>query len=315
MNRFLYLIAFVVPFMILVHVSAKSHNQGSLFPDPPLKYSSYNHTEYTLSPWRGRNVAVLTKSKQLDHTTMERLLAGIDSAYDYYYNMTGKKPENHFTYKGRLLIAEVSSSTCNGAACGWPGSTGIELVNDTFKILYTRVKANYTFDQVVFYELGRNFWYYQPQLGKVHPFSTGFAILNRFLSMEAAGLKGAPFKPDMPFDEFKRSILKDLLDIYLADDTLSWRNTLAINMAPSNPNGWGDADLAAAMLNVINVDAGPNGLRTFWRTLRTLPAAKTDVEAMGNFLCAGKTATGHDYRDLLRDNSLPMPSREACMSK
>jgi hypothetical protein len=303
--------------MFLPSLTIQDHH----FRDPAFKYKSFNKTQYTLFPWPGRNVAVLTKSKQLSHAVMARLIAGIDKVYDYYNNMTGVKPTDYltYTYKGRLSIAEVLT-TC-GTGCGYTGITGVELLSDTFNRLYDQIRRNNALDQVVFYELGRNFWFYEAQLGKVgadhpkpgegRPFGTGFAILNRFLSMEAAGRRGAPFmsshQTELPFEEFKRSILKDLLETYLADNRLSWQNTLALNMAPSNPNCWGAADLAAAMLNVINVDAGPNGLRTFWRTLGTLPAASTDVEAMENFLRAGKAATGHDYRDLSRDNSLPMP--------
>ena len=98
----------------------------------------------------------------------------------------------------------------------------------------------------------------------------------------------------------------DLLDIYMKNHKWTWRNTLAVRIAPPNPDNWGDADLAAAILNVIQRDGGPVAMQTFWQTMGNLPPATTQEEAMMNFLLAAKAATGRDYKGLIRDYSLAL---------
>jgi Pectate lyase superfamily protein len=211
------------------------------------------------------------------------------------------------TLSGTFLPSSITGLPTCGAGCGYLGLSGIELLDTTFDALFDQIRRDRRFDQAVFYEFGRNFWFYDPQLDKVAPFVTGYAILNRFLSMESAALSGAPFRPDLPFGEFKASILDDLFNTYWADERWTWRNTLAIDSAPPNQNKWGGADLAAAILNIIQRDGGFTAMQKFWQTIATLRSASTQEEAMLNFLRAGKAATGKDYRALLRDNSLPFP--------
>jgi serralysin len=286
---------------LLVNVATPS----PAIPGPPFDYRSFDMVTYKLTPWKGKHIALLTKSDTLDRIAMAEILSGLDAAYEYYSQLTARTPKPFHIYEGLSSIAQVPK-TC-GAGCGYLGATGIELLDATFETLYARVKSSGAFDQAVFYEFGRNFWFYGSQLEKVDPLVTGFAILNRFLSMDAALLKGAPFRPGMSYGDFERSILIDLLGEYFADVKWTWRTTLGAGIAPPNPNNWGAADLAAAMMNVVQRDAGSMGMQRFWGSMRDLPVANTQIEAMTNFLKAAKIATGKDYRNLLRDGSLPAP--------
>ena len=188
--------------------------------------------------------------------------------------------------------------TC-GAGCGYLGANGVELASTYFHVLYRGVKNNDQYDQVVFYEFGRNFWSYGDQLGKLDPFVTGFAIVNRFISIDRAGLKGGPFRK-LTYLEFKRSILVDLLNSYLATPELNWQNTLLIGKAPPNPNNWSASDLAAGMFYRIYSDFGWEGYKAFWKAMRQLPKANTPADAVSNFLSAAITATGRDYDFLFK---------------
>jgi len=72
------------------------------------------------------------------------------------------------------------------------GATGIELQTDFFKILYNSVKDFREYDQVIFYEFGRNFWLFHDQLeykGKdaSGAVTTGNAFLCRFWRYMPAG--------------------------------------------------------------------------------------------------------------------------------
>lgn len=290
-------------------LAASQQTEAAFFEDllgaQPFSYTSMKGHVYSLTPWTGKYVALLTKNKDLDPMVMKKLLDALDFAYVYYAQITGKIPTPYLTYANRLSIAEVSD-TC-GAGCGYLGLTGIELLESTFNKLYQDARDRNSYDQAVFYEFGRNFWFYEKQLGKIPALTTGFAISNRFYAMEYARLRGAPFKTGMTFTEFKKSVLSDLLEIYMANDRFTWRNTIAINVAPPNPNNWGGADLVASMLNVIRRDGGPGAMQTFWRTMGELPEAVTREQAINNFLAAAKAASGKDYRPLMKDFSLPSP--------
>jgi serralysin len=294
---------------------------GLVLAGPSYQYKSFDQPAITYSrvPWVGHHVALLTERRDLDHHTMARILTGIDRAYEYYFQLTGRAPSPASIYQHLLAITEVPTSSCGGAACGNPGSTGVELAGSTFDTLYQQVCASNLFDQVVFYELGRNFWFYESQLGIVgrskEPspegvFSKGFAIENRFRSMEAAGVRGAPYNERMNFEEFRYSILETLLDSYLKDSSLNWENTLNEPAAPKNDYGWGGPDFAAAILNMIQRDGGETGMGRFWRKMESLPEANEPIKGMENFLQAAYSATGMDYRCVLRgDHEFTGPPR------
>jgi hypothetical protein len=51
------------------------------------------------------------------------------------------------------------SQTC-GAACSYLGVTGTEIEPPYFQTLYDGIANNDLYDQALFYEFGRNFWFY-----------------------------------------------------------------------------------------------------------------------------------------------------------
>jgi hypothetical protein len=237
---------------------------------------------------------------------MSKILTALDSAWEFYSDVTGREPTPHFELDGRATIAVVQN-TC-GAGCGFLGLTGIEIMPEYFQILYDSVQTADQYDQVLFYEMGRNFWFYGAQLGELGspgpglegPFTTGFAILNRYFSMQAAGVEGAPFR-GQPFEEFNENQFQDLPRIYFADPNLDWRNTLDANVFPGEPFQLGAADLAAALTYRIFEDFGGEIYKDFWRALGTLPRAFTSEDALQNFLTAARETAGIDYSFLFKE--------------
>jgi serralysin len=266
-----------------------------------ISYRSMQGATYDLHAWVGRNVALLTREEALDAPTMDRIVAALDSAFAIYSQITGRAPNalQDTTLNGRDIVAEVPDGKTCGAGCGYLGANGVEVTSTYFQILYQGVKNNNEYDQVVFYEFGRNFWSYGDQLGKLDPFVTEFAIVNRFISIDRAGLKGGPFRK-LPYLEFKRSIVGELLSSYLATSDLNWQNTLLIGKAPPNPNNWSASDLAAGMFYKIYSDFGWEKYKAFWKAMRQLPKANTPDDAVRNFLSAAITATGSDYQLLFK---------------
>lgn len=255
----------------------------------PQVYKNFNGAQLNLFAWGGNHVMLLSRSSNLNRVAMFKWLKAMDTTYGYYKLCTGRDPYiNSPTYiNNRTTIADVPS-TC-GAGCGYLGFTGIEMQNDYFDIEYNAISQHNQFDQVPFYEFGRNFWFYGSQLAyKANdPTTTGFAIYMRFTSMSAAGINGAPFG-SLSFNDFKNSIMQ-LVDKYLADPSLNWANTLGVGKGV--PNNWGASDLFASFCMRLQRDYGGEiFVQNLWKEAGKRPAANTTQDAVDNFFLASCAA-------------------------
>ena len=180
-----------------------------------VSYTGFHGNTYELTPWEGTNVVVLTQSNALDVSTMRNIVENLDGAWDVYEDLTGRSPTPWpaTTLNGLSTIAEVPDGETCGAGCAYLGFTGIEIASTYWNILYDGVMSANEYDQVLFFELGRNFWLYSEQLGAIEPFVTGFAIANRFVSMNEIDVAGGPFG-SLTFDEFKRLATEELFAAY-----------------------------------------------------------------------------------------------------
>jgi serralysin len=273
---------------------------------PTVIYTSQNGRTMTLVPWAGRKVVVLTQAANRDPHIMQTLVGALDSAYRVYEQMTGSDPGPNAqgALNGLDIVAEVpdDNTACGGAACSYLGIFGSEIGETYFNELYDGIRVHGQYDQAMFYELGRTFWFYHDQLGKLDSFVTGFAIANRFISMDRANLEGGPLGK-LPYSDLKKSILVDLLQSYLSDPNFSWRNTLPLDKSVPNEHGWGAADLAGAMIYRIYADFGFRIYQAFWHDLAKQPRAESPDDVIRNFLAAAKLATGKDYGFLFKDTS------------
>ena len=133
--------------------------QGQPLPDP-VAYHSILGDDLTMNVWQGQYISFLTPTTMtgLSNATMATLVGKVDLAYDYYHIATGLNPAPfppNYYINGRDTIAAVDNT--GGAGYSWIGATGIELQTNYFNTLYNGVANNNQYDQVVFYELGRNF--------------------------------------------------------------------------------------------------------------------------------------------------------------
>jgi hypothetical protein len=252
-----------------------------------MTYTSFDGEELVRYAYVGDEIAVLVDSPDYDASVMNEIVATFDRAYDYYFQATGRHPATYFTYQGRATIAQVSS-TC-GAGCGYLGATGIEILDSTWSLLYEGVRDRGEFDQVVFYELGRNFWFYESKIGLVapdpNPIPTGFAVAMRFESMDAAGVDGGPFN-GIDFNVF-RSQVRGLIDEYLADEELNFNNTIRVG---ESPVGWGATDLFASFYLRLADEFGLSFKRNFWKEVGALPDRNSTQDAVDNMAIAASLA-------------------------
>lgn len=268
----------------------------------PVAYTSIQGADLLLFPWEGKNLVLLTASPNYDPSVMARILTTLDAAYAYYATVTGRTPSLYKNINGKATIAEVAE-TC-GAGCGYLGATGIEIMPAYFNTLYSQVAANNLYDQVLFYELGRNFSFYINQVeykdSNLGTVITGYAVYMRFKSMEAAGAQGAPFNGHS-FESFKSEVA-GLVDSYEADPSLNWENTLKIGKAPPNAMNLGGPDLLASMIMRLERDYGGEAfVRRFWQEVGNQPSAVTTNDALNNFVRAASAAAGTDLTSLFQN--------------
>lgn len=282
-----------IPALIPVALFLFQATTSAIEPGQRVKYTTFeNRTEY-LYPWLGSRVAVLTKNADLDRRVMQRMVDVLDTTYDYYARTTGKTPRKHREHEGRVSIAQVTK-TC-GAGCGYLGATGIEVMDDYFNNFYRRIKDDGEFDQVLFYEFGRNFWLFRSKLeyhgrDDTGSITTGFAVFMRFKAMEAAGVRGAPFG-DMPFAKFRHAV-EGIVDEYQRKPRLNWDNTLRIGKSPAFGGG---ADLFASMMLHLTENLGGEAfLQRFFREVAGMPDAKTTQDAVDNMVVAASKASGRN---------------------
>lgn len=268
----------------------------ALAPGPLISYKTFQGDTLSRRVWEGQHLAFLTEPTGRDARIMTRIVNTFDRAWEAYQALTGKVPttSSATTYNGRGTVAVVGA-TC-GAGCGYLGFSGIEIMPEFFDILYQAVESRNEFDQVLFYELGRNFWFYTDQLeykgsNNTGSITTGYAVFMRYVTLEAAGVEGAP-TAGVSFAT-ARAVVEGMIDTYLANPALNWGNTLAIGQGVSNPLNFQSTDLFASFLFRLRRDFGGNAfLSRLWREVAALPVASSTQDAVDNFIRASSKAAG-----------------------
>ena len=281
--------------LIVVSLSISAYCQTSQ------EYKSFDDKSLPLYAWRGNKIMLLSSSNMLNPTTMNKWVLKMDTAYMFYTLCTGREPtfNTGITYiDKRATIAEVPT-TC-GAGCGYLGWTGIELQTMYFTSNYNYLNNENLYSQELFYELGRNFWFYDNTLKYQtnDPIATGYAVFMRFMAMEAANVQGAPFG-SWSFSEFKNNVI-NLLPSYLEDQNLKWNNTLAIGKGVPNSNV-GATDLFASFCFYLrNNYGGTRWVENVWKYAALRPKANTTQDAVDNFIIASSQAASENLSSLFK---------------
>lgn len=265
-----------------------------------VNYTDFNSENLKLYAWNGKHLVILSRNVHLDANSMFAWAITIDSVYVYYKLCTGKDPIIGKSVNGLSTIADVLS-TC-GAGCGYLGATGIELQNTYFDIMYTGIYNSKEYDQSNFYEFGRNFWFYSAQLAykENDPITTGYAVLMRFLSLDATGVKGGPFNNTMNYDQFKLAVT-NLVDLYEANTSLNWTNTLGAGVGVPGAFG-GATDLFASFcMRLMRDYGGQTFIQNLWKNVGTLSSAATTQDAVDNFFLACCMSANKNLTTLFTD--------------
>jgi Ca2+-binding RTX toxin-like protein len=273
-----------------------------------MQYTAFDGTQYELQVWRGRHVALLVPERAgVDPAVMDKLLAGFDKGWEWYRDLTGREPTplDATTVDGRSTIAVVDH-TC-GAGCGQLGLTGIEILNEYFgaglrqpgvRGFYDAMAETGGVQQIVYYELGRNFWFYGDQLPG-SGFITGYAVINRWYAAEASGFPWDPADAGAPYQAVS---LPTLAKDYFDNPAALGSNTLALDHGVDNSTPYhGAPDLGAALYRLLYEGLGADGAQAFWREVANRPAAADGAAAIANFEAAARAASGIDFGFLFKD--------------
>jgi hypothetical protein len=265
-------------------------------------YTTFQGDVLNLYKYEGNNTLILTNSNTLNLSTMNNWLNATDGAYNFYYDCTNQYPScyNNITcFNGKSTIARVDA-TC-GAGCGYLGWTGIEVLNTYFDNTYTRILNDNEFDQIIFYEFGRNFWFYDNKLKYQtnDPIVTGYAVFMRFMAIESLGLNAAPFNGTLDFNIFRDEV-RNLRVLYMNDANLNWANTLGVGQGvPSS--GWGATDLFASFCFYLKENyGGMNWVQNVWKKAELRPVANTTQDAVDNFIIAASEAANVNLSSLFQ---------------
>jgi hypothetical protein len=257
-------------------------------------YTSFDNQSLTLYAWEGRNVAVLSRNQNLNRGLMQLWVAALDRGWDFYRRATNRSPQPVNQHNGKTIIADVPF-TC-GAGCAFIGFTGIEVLNQYFDQIYDSALNHGAFGSFVFYQMGRNFWFYDSTVAyrppeDPSPVVTGFAVLMQWWSMGAAGVE---VDADGCFasSALARAHFEGLVDRYLADPTpLNWANTLGANRGVAASGCAVDAPplFASFMMRIDRRFPGEFQTR-LWREVAKRPTAPTTQAAVDNLVVAASAA-------------------------
>lgn len=262
---------------------------------------------------------VSSSSKAMDTFSVDLDNDGtMDGAYEYYKTCTGREPTPFApTYINNHTAIADATTTC-GAGCGYLGFTGIEMQNVYFDANYNVINNNNQVDHLGFYEFGRNFWFYGAKLDYKEngsfPIAGAYAVFMSHMARDATGINPAPFA-GMTYEQIVAQ-LRGLIDIYLANPSLNWSNTLAVDQGVPGTNTNAAGLFCSFMYRLRRDYGGENFIQNVWKQAGLRPNATTTQDAVDNFFlasCAAAnknlTAVFQSWRWPLSANAITAASR------
>ena len=167
-----------------------------------IQYSQFEGGDLNLSYQNSEHILLLLPKSNYKVDTLAVLLNTFDRAYELATELSGREPDPSPMGIDKLPLAIVPS-TC-GSGCGRLGRKGIEINEGKFKRIYDQFIKDGKYDHLFFYELGRNFWFYESsdiKLQEMDEIRTGFAVFLRDMLLSELKLNVAPIN-NKPYQEY-----------------------------------------------------------------------------------------------------------------
>lgn len=272
----------------------------SLQAQTPQIYVTFQGDTTNLYKYEGEKTMLLAKSNDLDISIMRKWTDILDGAYNFYQTCTGREPDflpsTHINNRSTIASADP---TCGGG-CGYLGATGIELLDAYFDQSYISILTENKYEQIYFYEMGRNFWFYGNKLSYENdPITTGYAVFMRFMSMKYLGIDNYPSHIDFV------NQIRELRTTYLADPSLDWSNTLGVAQGIPG-SAWGAADLFASFCFYLEETYGWQWLQNVWQHAELRPDRASTQDAVDNFIIASSQAANTNLVSLFQEWRWPV---------
>lgn len=267
----------------------------------PQTYVTFGGDTLHLYKYEGEKTMLLAQSNNLDTAIMRKWTKILDGTFNFYKLCTGREPDLiPSTYiNNKTTIANVD--LLNGAGGrGNLGGTGIELLDTYFNQCYTSILFENKYEQITFYEFGRNFWFYGNKLSYENdPITTGYAVFMRFMSMKYLGVDDYPSHIDFV------NQIRELRNTYIANSSLNWSNTLGVAQGvPGSP--WGATDLFASFCLYLEEKYGWQWIQNVWQYAGLRPDRVTTQDAVDNFIIASSQAANSNLISLFQEWRWPV---------
>jgi hypothetical protein len=167
-----------------------------------IRYPQFQGGDLHLSYQNSEHILLLLPKVDYHADTLAALLNVYDRAYELATELSGREPDPSPMGIDKLPLAIVPF-TC-GSGCGRLGRKGIEITEEKFDRIYDQYVKDGKYDHLFFYELGRNFWFYEPsdiKLQKIDDIRTGFAVFFRDMLLSELNLNVAPIN-NKPYQEY-----------------------------------------------------------------------------------------------------------------
>ena len=311
---------------LAIGLSSYLSNQSPVLTDIPftnlpitavsINYVSFLNENYNLYVYEGKNIVFLTEDNYFDtpdYNKMRAVVDTFDKVYEWYEFYTGAKPVPYTStlYNNKLTIATGVLTTCNpGPGCGYFGYTGVEVQRTFWNNYYVNnliTLNNDLYDQVIFYELGKNFcpWFISNQFSNLQPglqVAEAFAVFMRFITMEKVEVQGAPFRGASvaEFNIFKNTIT-GMLTTYI-NGPYDFNNTFKIDKeVPNALNLLYSANLLASLMFDLRNRFGDLWLNNIWKRPRLKLQTITLQDAVDNFVISCAEAVQLNIVSLFED--------------
>lgn len=288
----------IIPFFTIVLFSVFFSNHNI--------YCSFNNEYGLYHYYKNERVKIYYKS-ECSKEFLKVFTTNVQGAIDIYEKL-------HDFNKGRTYsIAEVDQ-TC-GTCCGRIGFPGIEIQTGKFLKIYNSYTKYKKFDSLVFYELGRNFWFYDDQLtcsesGISNAMRTGFAVFMRNICVDKLSIDADSINY-ISYNQYLKD-LKSIFYYYSADTTLNIDKVLIDDILPeisSDLEVTGSNFWASLLFFLYDQKGfGDDWLNRIWSDISKKPESQNENDILKNFFSACNPASEETIENLF-ENSIKWTGR------